>query len=228
MKCVKGSVKFFKASVDCNIVSEDEFVNNYKLKSDETLRKLTPKYSGNKSAFEKLVYFRCHHNTRHQPTMNSKNVLLSKPSKRFKNTDCPFSLVLKFKSNTNDGYNCLLEFEWIHNHPVKSLQSLSSKDIRKDVATEINDLFEKGYTPGLAYREFLREVKSCTTNDLEFHKQICDRSNFPRRTDYNYLYTEYNRSKYGTQSTNAMFEKLHGMYCCFLIHIQCLLLQRII
>ena len=143
VKYVKGSVKVFKASVDCNIVSEDEFVNNYKQKSYETLCKLTPKYPGNKSAFDKLVYFRYHHNTRHQPTMNSKNILLSKPSKRFKNTDCPFSMVLKFQSNINDGYNCLLEIEWTHNHPVNSLQSLSFKDIRKDVATKINELFEK-------------------------------------------------------------------------------------
>ena len=206
---VKGSVKKFKASIECKINSEENFLNNYKENTNETLRRLTPKYPGEKSLYKRSVYFRCHHNTQYQGTMNSKTKIMSRPSQRFKNTDCPFSLVIKYK-RCEDEYNCILELEWTHNHPVNSLQSLSFKDIKPSILSEIYQLYEKGFTPGLAYREFWRKTKESHENEIDFHKFISDRCIFPRRTDYNYLYTEYHRSKYGTQNTSKMFEKLHG------------------
>ena len=45
--------------------------------------------------------------------------------------------------------------KYSHNHPTKSLQSLSFKDIPEHVSKEIRELFEKGYTPGLAYQSIV-------------------------------------------------------------------------
>ena len=180
--------------------------------SNETLRQQTPKYPNEKSVYEKCVYYRCQHNTRHQPTMNSKDRLKKNPSQRLKNTDCPFSLALKFKRAAENEFNCMLELEWTHNHPINSLQSLSFRDIGKDVSAEIYQLFDNGFTPGLAYREFLRKTKQSASSELDLHKIMSDCSIFPRRTDYNYLYTEYHRTKYGTQNISTMFEKLNSKY----------------
>ena len=143
--------------------------------------------------------------------MNSKEKIKKKPSIRFKNTDCPFSIVLKFKRAETVPYNCVLELEWTHNHPVNSLQSLSFKDIPDHVKKQIFSYFEKGYTPGLAYREFLSKLRLECTGELELHKMMSDRSVFPRRTDYNALYTEYCKEKYGTRNTSTIFEKLKGI-----------------
>ena len=41
---VLGSIKTFKASIHCQIESEDGFIKEYQEKTDETLRRGTPKY----------------------------------------------------------------------------------------------------------------------------------------------------------------------------------------
>ena len=206
---VRGSIKKFIASIDCHITSTEEFLKSYQDKTNETLRALTPKYPSEKSSYKKYLYFRCHHNTQYQGTMNSRVKVKKNPSQRFKSTDCPFSMVLKLKKDENES-NCLIELEWTHNHPINSLQSLSFKDIRPDISAEIHQLFESNFTPGLAYREFWRRTKELYPSEIYFHKLISDRSVFPRRTDYNFLYTEYHRSKFGTQNTSAMFQKLNS------------------
>ena len=98
--------------------------------------------------------------------------------------------------------------------------------MKKEVVSEINDLFEKGFTPGLAYREIMRRRKLTTVNDSELLKLMSDRSIFPRRPDYNYLYTEYHRKKYGTENVKALYGKLDGLYlfvsCLFQIHLETL------
>ena len=166
------------------------FLSNYNEKTNETLRTASTKTLSSKNRFFKFVYLRCHHNTRYHNTMNSKEVVESKPSKRFKNTDCPFTMVLEFIRNPESELNCVLEMEWIHNHPTKSLQALSFKDINPNVKTEMFTLFDKSFTPGLAYKEFWRRTKeSCTNNELNLLTMIADRSIIPRRTDFNKLYT---------------------------------------
>ncbi|XP_065650098.1 uncharacterized protein LOC136078351 isoform X1 [Hydra vulgaris] len=141
--------------------------------------------------------------------MNASEIIKKNPSQRFKNTDCPFSLILKYcryeKTKT------ILDLEWTHNHPINSFQSLSFKDIQTDILSSIYNLFENGYTPGLAYCEFYKKTKDMCKNEIEFHKFISDGSVFPRRTDYNFLYTDYHQSKYGSKDMNAMFEALCGL-----------------
>ena len=71
-------------------------------------------------------YYRCQHKTRYQTTMNVKEVIAEKPSNRLKNTDCPYSLIVKF-----DEYPCEMDFEYTNNHPVDVVQSLNFKDVAK-------------------------------------------------------------------------------------------------
>ena len=98
VELVQGSVKNFICNLHCQINKIDNFMASYNKKNQETLRKRSTKTnlsSGNQ--YSRYVYLRCHHNTRYQGTMNSKETLKNKPSKRFKNTDCPFTMTLKFK-----------------------------------------------------------------------------------------------------------------------------------
>ena len=154
---VQGSIKCCKCTVDCNINDVDNFVSRYNEKTNETLKVASTKsIKSRKNEFIQYVYFRCHHNTRYQPTMNSKEIIKEKPFKRFKNKDCPFSMVLKFRRDKTSPFNCSLEMEWIHNHSINSLQSLSFKKINENVRQEILSYFDQGFTPGLAYREYWR------------------------------------------------------------------------
>ena len=154
---VQGSVRNFKCIVDCNIADANAFIASYNEKSNETLKiSSTKRTNSTKNVFVEYKYFRCHHNTRYQPTMNFRHILVEKPFIRFKNKDCPFSLILKFRRDKNADFNCMLVMEWTHNHPINSLQSLSYKQISKQVRDQIFDYFEKGLTPGLAYREHWR------------------------------------------------------------------------
>ena len=57
-----------------------------------------------------MVYLRCDFKT-----MNGNKIKKENPSKRFKNTECLFTLVLKFKRDETK-LNCDLEMEWNHNH----------------------------------------------------------------------------------------------------------------
>ena len=94
---VKGTSERFKAEVQCkleSVAAAEIFVNKYVSSNKETLRKLTPKIPSVKSPYSIILYYRCQHKTYHQPSMNPTNVLQQRPSKRLKNTDCPFSMVL--------------------------------------------------------------------------------------------------------------------------------------
>ena len=75
---VLGSVKKFQGFVECSVLSLEgfkEFVEKYGRKNDETIRMLTPKYPKAKNVHHKSIYFRYHHRTRYQKTMNAKEVL---------------------------------------------------------------------------------------------------------------------------------------------------------
>ena len=131
-----------------------------------------------------------------------------------KNTDCPFSLCLKLRnspspeSETVDPYPCVVSLQWNHNHPVKSLQALGFKDIPSAVSERIMAMFKRGYTPGLAYREFIRTLTRECENDLELHKALADRSKIPRRPNFNQLFKLYKDEKYGAKDLPSMFKKL--------------------
>ncbi|XP_066933770.1 uncharacterized protein [Clytia hemisphaerica] len=210
---VNGSVKRLKANIDCKLINLDSFIQNYNEKTDETLRVSSTRKQSDKSLYEKYIYLRCHHKTRYTKT-NPELIRKQKPSKRFKNTDCPFSLCLKFKKHndtTSHDFNCNINLEWNHNHPTRSLQALSFKDIQKSTQADIAKLFDQGFTPGPAYREFWRLIKEVCSNELELHKLTSDRSRFPRRTDFNKLFTDYHRQKFGSKDLESMFRVLGSL-----------------
>ena len=165
---------------------------------------------GKNNEYERVHYFRCHHCTTHQNSMNHREVLQKNPTKRLKNADCPFSLSIRLKRDLQSVYSARINIDYNHSHPVQSLQTLSFKDISEKVSKEIRHLYEKGYTPGMAYRDCLQTLKSIATDDLDFHLKLADRSIIPRRRDFNHLYTEFHRQMFGTKNITEMFKNLEG------------------
>ena len=210
---VKGTSNNFKANIKVNFKNEEDvdlFVRNYACKNNETLRILRTRKSGHKKAKTVLVkYFRCHHNTRYEATKLPDQVLASKPTKRFKNTNCPFSLIVRIGQNTEENDFCSsIDIEWSHNHSVDSLHSLSFKDIPDSMIRQMKGIFARGLLPAAAYRELLRQLRSESKNDLEYHKRLSDRSQAPRRKDFNDIYTEFKKEQFGCGSLSTMFSAL--------------------
>ena len=204
---IEGSVKKFTSTVNCkSLIEPDQFMKDFVSKTNVTLRQNTPKFT--KNEFYKQIYFRCQHNTRYQSTMSVKEVMEKNPNFRRQNTNCPFSLALKYRDNSTE-YPVVLQMDWVHNHSVSSLQSLSFKDIPDDVSSTIKEMFDNGFTPALAYREFLRKKKEEYVDELELLVAMADRSKVPRRPDFNKLYTDYHHIKYGTLNLDSMYAKLH-------------------
>eukprot|EP00111_Clytia_hemisphaerica_P014286 TCONS_00042075-protein len=200
---VKGTTNAFKTTIGCSLKNDGDvknFIEEYCKKTDETIRARTAKVLGNKSKsqYHKIHYFRCHHRTHHPPTMNHIQVLKADPSKRFRNADCPFSMSIRIFRDESAKYPAQINIEYSHSHSTKSLQSLSFKDIPDHVSKTIHELFQKGYTPGLAYREMMQDLKSKSIDDLDFHLKLADSSQMPRRRDFNSLYTDYHRRLFGT------------------------------
>ena len=208
---VQGNTSKFKACVKVNFKDHEEgirnFIENYGIKNNETLR--ISKTKKGKDGKVDRKYFRCHHNTRHEGTKWPDQILASKPSKRFKNTNCPFSLIFKIDKNPDEmDFSSIIDMEWNHNHSVESLHSLSFKDIPASVVCHIKEMFASGLLPSAAYRELLRQIRSECKDDLEYHQRISDRSQAPRRKDFNDIYTEYKKECYGTGSLSDMFASL--------------------
>jgi hypothetical protein len=93
---VQGNTGRFKATINTNFHNEEDiamltFIQNYGIKSKETLRVTKPRKACGNAEYTLIKYFRCHHNTRHEATMCPAQVLASQPSKRFKNTNCQLS-----------------------------------------------------------------------------------------------------------------------------------------
>ena len=101
---VEGTNTKFKASV----------------KANENVKILKTKKSLNENANTLVVkYFRCHHNTRHEATKRPGEVLASKPTWRFKNTNCPFSMVVRISRDAeHEDFPSTIHAEWSHNHSV--------------------------------------------------------------------------------------------------------------
>ena len=77
--------------------------------------------------------------------------------------------------------------QWYHNHSAKSLQVLSYNDIPDQVSWQIQLLFDESNSPGIAYKWFI--VKCAFGNDLDFHFAHVDKSNVPRKSVFNNLFT---------------------------------------
>ena len=170
-------------------------MDTYSKQNNETLRIYKKKTLTEKSSYSIVNYYRCHHNTRQLSTWDVESVLRNCPGKRFKNTNCTFSVSFKVKKvPPPDAYSCTIELQWCHNHPTSALQVLSFKK-----------LFATGLTPGSAYHEFLRNAKALATSKLELHKMLADRSVVPRRPDFNSIYAEYSKEMFGGTSTQYMF-----------------------
>ena len=214
---VQGNTSKFKASIKVNFKDEEDignFIKNYGIKNNETLRiTKTKRPDGAKTVLVK--YFRCHHNTKHEGTKFPNQILASKPSKRFKNTNCPFSLVLRIGRNPDAADFCsTIDMEWNHNHSVQSLHSLSFKDVPASVISHIKEMFASGLLPGAAYRELLRQLRSECKDDLEYHRRLSDRSQAPRRKDFNDIYTDFKKERFGTGSMSEMFSTLEERIKC--------------
>ncbi len=208
----KGTTNKFKAVLKCslnNVHDLEKFITNYNNRNNETLRvSKTKVITDENSTYQMYKYFRCHHNTRHEPTMNPNEVLIAKPHKRFKNTNCQFSLVVRLPRKEGE-YGAELDIEWNHNHPTNSLQALSFKEIPEDVINKINDMFSNGLLPGAAHKEFMGQLRCDCKDDIEYHLRLADRSKVPRRADFNDIYASYNKSLYGTENLKSMYGKIN-------------------
>ena len=186
---VQGNMSKFKASIKVNFKNEEDIntlIKNYRIKNNETLRiSKTKKVESEKTVLVK--YFMCHHNTRHEATKFPNQILASEPTKRFKNTNCPFSLIIR---NWQESRSCgflgsVVDMEWNHNNSVQSLYSLSFKDIPASVVIHIIEMFASGLLPDASYRELLRQLRSECKDDLEYHRRLSDRSAALRRKNFN-------------------------------------------
>ena len=164
---VQGLSSKYVATVECKIEEIDLFITQYMERKSETLRKMSIQTLSEKNSFETVTPYRCHHHTYHQPSMNPVRALKEKPSKRIKNTDCPFRLTLK-KKRIPDSFTYLLTVKYDHNHPTKSVQALTFRDIASTAAERIKTLFQLDYTPALAYRECLKQLQSECKDSNEF------------------------------------------------------------
>ena len=195
---VKGDETKFKAKIHAQITDTDDFISNYCIKNNETLRLYT---KNNLSE-----YYRCKHNTRYEKTRDIEARLRTNPSARIQNTNCQFSMGIK--NLDADVFNKIIEIEWNHNHSTRSLHSLTFKDIPIEVKSQIEKLFQTGLLPRAAHRELLRQLRSECNSELEYQEKLADRSILPRKPDFNRLYGLFTREKYGTADLHCMYEKL--------------------
>ena len=93
---------------------------------------------------------------------------------------------------------------------------MSFNDIKEGTKKSIITLFEKGFTPSLAYKEMIRVLRTEVEDDAHFHVKMSDRSEMPRRSDFNFLYKLFNNSKYGTREVSSIQKHLKGDIFYFL------------
>ena len=153
-----------------------------------------------KRLYEVRSTYRCHHDTRYEKTKDAKGILSKHPSKRFQNTYCPFQIKFKvYKTGLAPRmkYPCVIILENHCNRPTQSLEATNFKDLTDLVKEKVNSLFELGMSPSLAYKEFLQNLRKDCDDELIFHKQKADRSVCPRRRDFNFLYSQFCKEKFG-------------------------------
>ena len=54
----------------------------------------------------------------------------------------------------------------------------------------------------------MRQLRLYSKNDLEYHERKADRSQCPRRQDFNRMYAHFCKDKYGNRNGKEMFESL--------------------
>jgi hypothetical protein len=210
---VQGNTGKFKATIKTNFHIEEDiamltFIQNYGIKNNETLRVTKARKGSRNGEYTLMKCFRCHNHTRYEATMFPAQILASQPRKRFKNTNCPFSLVVRLGKRVDEDYNASIDLDWNHNHSVDSLHSLSFKDIPTNVTNTITQMYASGLLPGAAHREFFRQLRSECQDELEYHKRLSDRSEAPRREDFNRIYSNIKEEGFGTGSMSDMFSAL--------------------
>lgn len=205
---VRGTVKEFRAELCFKLlVSIDEFIAEYCNKTNETLKIASVKKLKETSTYEQWRIYRCHHQTRYENTSNSGKIAMQKPSKRFKNTTCPFKFEIKKIRNETE-FPFILNLEWRHNHSVSSLQAWSYKDIPKNVLDDIKSMYKRGLTPSMAFREYMQDLRNKCSSDIEYHLFKADRSKCPRRGDFYNIYTHFCVELYGAKNGEIMFSTL--------------------
>ncbi|XP_028413943.1 uncharacterized protein LOC114536797 [Dendronephthya gigantea] len=75
-------------------------------------------------------------------------------------------------------------------------------------------MFASGLLPGAAHREFLRQLRSECQDDMEYHQRLADRSEAPRRKDFNDIYSKFKKERFGTGSMSDMFSALEKRIQC--------------
>ena len=102
-----------------------------------------------------------------------------------KNTDCPFSLVIKL---VEYGFSCINNMEWNHNHATQAGQSYCFEAIPNEMIDRIYTTFNHKYTTGSAYKELIKLLKKECNTEIEFHEKLSHRSKMPLRRDFDQLY----------------------------------------
>ena len=95
-----GTIKDWRCKFSCKLSSVGEvnqFIEDYCQSNRETLRVLNLKKCGNRSKYLHNGYYRCHHSTRYEGTRENIVVQSQNPTKRFKNTNCPYTMSIKVK-----------------------------------------------------------------------------------------------------------------------------------
>ena len=69
---------------------------------------------------------------------------------------------------------------------------------------------------GIAYNQFLRDLKISCENDLGYCLQKSNRSLAPRRPDFNRLYQAYCQEKYGSRNGAEMYSHLNQVVSSYL------------
>ncbi|XP_035660668.1 uncharacterized protein LOC118405331 [Branchiostoma floridae] len=202
---LRGTSSGFDASVETPDLTTDNY-NDWLLEygaiTNTCLRKGTVK--GESSGFFLRTYYRCQHNTRQwSPSKDPQRRLGIDPTARVKNTNCPFQLVMKIsKENVTT-----IDIHSQHNHSVGTLEASNFKDLSEETIDKVYKLFESGLTPSTARQQFLSDLKSDCMDEITFHRQKADRSIMPRKRDFNYLYEQFGRERYGGKDSQ-MFVKL--------------------
>ena len=201
---VQGTTNKFIALIECSINLETRsFIDSYCAQNQETLRH--HKTQALETDYYERTYLKCHHKTSHVPTMNPNDKLQINPAAIFKNTSCPFSLVIRRRPDNT----CMVNLNYEHNHSVTSLQVLSFRDLSLEVKDKIVQLFKLGYPPSKAYHEYIRELNSKYPGST-FQQIAADRYILPKRHDFNNLYDSYVTELYGQRNSVGIYNKLKG------------------
>ena len=114
---VQGMPEKFKFTLQANIRSAEElggFIQKYELNNGETLRESKQRKLTDRSQYCVDKYYRCQHNTRVLSTKDVEKVLKNDPSKRLKNTNCPFTMAVRIEKDPSVSRPCKVKVEWSH------------------------------------------------------------------------------------------------------------------